>query len=185
MGIYIRQALIKDVDSLFEVRISVTENHLSREEMRQMGITERSVADMIQKSTCVWVAIDGMKVVGFTMVLQDKGCLFVAFVLPEYEGKGIGRELLMRAEEELFKHHEVIWLETDKNSRAAKSYKHLGWGNKTDIDERHIRLEKKRIINVIVAYVFGNVKHKVNRSGETTTGYSCRDGVDNFIKFCF
>ncbi|EDW4455564.1 GNAT family N-acetyltransferase [Salmonella enterica subsp. enterica] len=145
MGIYIRQALITDVDSIFEIRTSVTENHLSREEMRQMGITERSVADMIQKSTCAWVAMDGVKAVGFTMVLHDKGCLFAAFVFPEYEGKGIGRELLMRAEEELFKHHEVIWLETDINSRAARIYKHLGWGNKTDIDENHIRLEKKRM----------------------------------------
>ncbi|ENI8089352.1 GNAT family N-acetyltransferase [Salmonella enterica] len=144
MGIYIRQALITDVDSIFEIRTSVTENHLSREEMRQMGITERSVADMIQKSTCAWGAIDGVKAVGFTMVLHDKGCLFAAFVLPEYENRGIGRELLMRAEEELFKHHEVIWLETEKNSRAAKIYKHLGWDDKTDIDEGHIRLEKKK-----------------------------------------
>lgn len=144
MGKYIRQALITDIDSIFDVRTSVTENHLSREEMRLMGITERAVADMIQKSTCAWVAIDGMKVVGFSMVLQDNGCLFAAFVLPEYENRGIGRELLMRAEEELFKHYEVIWLETEKNSRAAKIYKHLGWGDKTDIDEGHIRLEKKK-----------------------------------------
>ncbi|MII54731.1 GNAT family N-acetyltransferase, partial [Salmonella enterica subsp. enterica] len=44
MGTDIRQALITDVESIFDVRTSVRENHLSREEMRQMGITESSVA---------------------------------------------------------------------------------------------------------------------------------------------
>ncbi|EFE97974.1 GNAT family N-acetyltransferase [Serratia odorifera] len=143
MGIDIRQALITDVDSIFDVRTSVIENHLSREEMRQMGITESVVADMIQNGPCAWVAIDNMKVVGFSMVLQDEGCLFAAFVLPDHENKGIGRRLVMAAEKELFKHHEVIWLETAKNSRAAKFYKHLGWGNKTDVGDADIRLEKK------------------------------------------
>ena len=144
MGIDIRQALITDVDSIFDVRTSVIENHLSREEMRQIGITESVVADMIQNSPCAWVAIVSMKVVGFSMILQDEGCLFAAFVLPEHENKGIGRGLVMAAEKELFKHHEVIWLETAKNSRAAKFYKHLGWGNKMDIDDGDIRLEKKK-----------------------------------------
>ena len=60
--------------------------------------------------------------VGFSMVLQDKCCLFAAFMLPEDENKGIGHGLLMEAEEELFKHHEVIWLETEKYRRAAKFY---------------------------------------------------------------
>ncbi|ECB5849787.1 N-acetyltransferase [Salmonella enterica subsp. enterica serovar Stanley] len=144
MGTDIRQALITDVESIFDVRTSVRENHLSREEMRQMGITESSVANMIQNSCCAWVAIDGMKVVGFSMVLHENGCLFAAFVLPEYENKGIGRELLMRAETELFKHHEVIWLETEKNSRAAKIYKHLGWVKKIETDKDHVRLEKNK-----------------------------------------
>ncbi len=144
MGIDIRQALITDVDSIFDVRTSVIENHLSREEMRQIGITESVVADMIQNGPCAWVAIVSMKVVGFSMILQDEGCLFAAFVLPEHENKGIGRGLVMAAEKELFKHHEVIWLETAKNSRAAKFYKHLGWGNKMDIDDGDIRLEKKK-----------------------------------------
>jgi hypothetical protein len=44
----------------------------------------------------------------------------------------------------LFKHHEVAWLETDKNSRAAKFYMQLGWGNKTTLDGAFIRLEKHR-----------------------------------------
>jgi len=129
---------------MFDVRTSVIENHLSREKMRQMGITEGVVGDMIDKSLCAWVATENNKIIGFSMILPDEGCLFAAFVLPEYEGKGIGRRLVTLAEQELFQHHEIAWLETDKNSRAAKFYMQLGWGNETDINGTDIKLEKSR-----------------------------------------
>ncbi|XIH61682.1 GNAT family N-acetyltransferase (plasmid) [Pantoea sp. SGAir0184] len=129
---------------MFHVRISVIENHLSREEMRRIGITENVVADLIEKSRCAWVATDDEKIIGFSMILPDEGYLFAAFVLPEYEGRGIGRRLVELAENELFRHHEIAWLETDKQSRAAKFYIQLGWGNKIDINDTDIRLEKHR-----------------------------------------
>lgn len=56
MNINTRTARASDVDGIFEVRTSVRENYLSREEMRQLGITESVVADMIEKSLCAWVA---------------------------------------------------------------------------------------------------------------------------------
>ncbi|KTR98919.1 GCN5 family acetyltransferase [Pantoea dispersa] len=144
MNINIRTAQAADIDGMFHVRISVIENHLSREEMRRIGITENVVADLIEKSRCAWVATDDEKIIGFSMILPDEGCLFAAFVLPEYEGRGIGRRLVELAENELFRHHEIAWLETDKQSRAAKFYIQLGWGNKIDINDTDIRLEKHR-----------------------------------------
>ncbi|WP_394521993.1 GNAT family N-acetyltransferase [Pantoea sp. SGAir0184] len=144
MNINIRTAQAADIDGMFHVRISVIENHLSREEMRRIGITENVVADLIEKSRCAWVATDDEKIIGFSMILPDEGYLFAAFVLPEYEGRGIGRRLVELAENELFRHHEIAWLETDKQSRAAKFYIQLGWGNKIDINDTDIRLEKHR-----------------------------------------
>ncbi|MCI1027415.1 MULTISPECIES: GNAT family N-acetyltransferase [Pantoea] len=144
MNINIRTAQAADIDGMFHVRISVIENHLSREEMQRIGITENVVADLIEKSCCAWVATDNEKIIGFSMILPDEGCLFAAFVLPEYEGRGIGRRLVEIAEKELFRHHEIAWLETDKQSRAAKFYIQLGWGNKIDINDTDIRLEKHR-----------------------------------------
>ncbi|WP_166718415.1 MULTISPECIES: GNAT family N-acetyltransferase [unclassified Pantoea] len=144
MNINIRTAKAADIDGMFHVRISVIENHLSREEMQRIGITENVVADLIEKSCCAWVATDNEKIIGFSMILPDEGCLFAAFVLPEYEGRGIGRRLVEIAEKELFRHHEIAWLETDKQSRAAKFYIQLGWGNKIDINDTDIRLEKHR-----------------------------------------
>ena len=43
MNINIRPAQLSDVESIFIVRTSVAENHLSREEMQEMGITETTV----------------------------------------------------------------------------------------------------------------------------------------------
>ncbi|WNK42143.1 GNAT family N-acetyltransferase [Pantoea agglomerans] len=144
MSINIRPAQFSDVDGIFSVRTSVTENHLSLEEMRIMGITESVVGDMIKNDHCAWVACDNDEIIGFSMILTDKGCLYGLFVLPEYESRGIGRRLTMLAEQELFRHHEIAWLETEENSRAAKFYMQLGWGNKANLDGTFIRLEKQR-----------------------------------------
>jgi len=144
MNISTRAAQLSDVESIFDVRTSVIENHLSREEMQQMGINESVVADMIEQSQCAWVACVNDNVIGFSMILPDEGCLFAAFVLPEYEGRGIGRSLVKLAEHELFKHHQMAWLETDKRSRAAQFYRQLGWGNKKMINGTDIKLEKLR-----------------------------------------
>lgn len=144
MSINVRTARLSDIEGMFDVRTSVIENHLSREEMREIGITEGVVGDMIEKSLCAWVATENNKIIGFSMILPGEGCLFAAFVSPEYEGKGIGRRLVMLAEQELFQHHDIAWLETDKNSRAAKFYMQLGWGNETDLNGTDIKLEKSR-----------------------------------------
>ena len=141
-----RLALTTDTEGIFEVRTSVKENYLSREEMEQMEITESVVTDMIDESRCAWVAVDDGKVIGFSMILPDEGCLFAAFVLPEYEGKGVGGSLVKLAEQEVFKHHKTVWLETDKNSRAAKFYMRLGWVKKENVSESDIRLEKVRCV---------------------------------------
>lgn len=144
MDINIRPAEVSDVESIFIVRTSVTENHLSHEEMRELGVTESTVSNMIEEGYCAWVATDDDEVVGFSMILREKGSLFGLFVLPVYEGRGIGRRLTTIAEQELFKHHDVAWLETDRNSRAAKFYMQLGWTNETTLDGDFIRLEKQR-----------------------------------------
>ncbi len=144
MKIQTRTAQLSDVESIFDVRTSVTENHLSREEMQQMGITESVVANMIEQSPCAWVATINDKVIGFSMILRDEGCLFAVFVLPEYEGRGAGRSLVKLAETEIFKHHEIAWLETDKNSRAAQFYRQIGWRSVKNPADSDIRLEKYR-----------------------------------------
>lgn len=140
----IRLARKSDVSALFHVRTSVRENHLSLEQLAQLGITESSISEMIAASPCAWVAVIDGGVVGFSMIDVDEASLFAAFVLPSYEGRGLGKKLVLAAEDMLFQHHGEIWLETDRESRAAGFYRHLGWGNERDAKGNQIRLTKRR-----------------------------------------
>lgn len=140
----IRPATAADISGLFQVRTSVVENALSRDELAALGITETSIADMIAQAPCAWVADEDGRIVGFSMVDLDEGALFAAFVLPSHQGRGIGRRLVQPAEEALFERHAVAWLETAKVTRAAGFYRHLGWGDERDIGGGDVRMERRR-----------------------------------------
>ncbi len=144
MPALIRLARQSDLADIFHVRTSVGENHLSVEQLAQMGITEQAVSEMIGASPCAWVAVVDGRVVGFSMIDIEDASLFAAFVLPAYEGRGLGKGLVQAAEEKLFESHAEIWLETGRETRAAGFYRSLGWGNEQDIGRMDIRLIKRR-----------------------------------------
>lgn len=144
MSIQIRPAVPADVNGIFAVRIAVNENVLTREALNEMGITEVAVGEMIASALCSWVALDGDSIIGFSMTLNDEACLFAAFVLPAYEGQGIGKALVEVAERQLFLTHEQIWLETDNRSRAAGFYQRLGWEKEADLNDGDVRFIKRR-----------------------------------------
>lgn len=89
----IRAALLSDIPAIFRVRTSVRVNHLSIEQLSQMGITAEAVAEMIAASPSAWVAVVDDEVVGFSMIDIDDASLFAAFVLPAFEGRGLGKQL--------------------------------------------------------------------------------------------
>lgn len=144
MAVKIRLAVPGDVPGLFDVRTSVTENAMNQEEMQMLGITPEAITSMILASDCTWVATDDERIVGFSMIIPEDNCLFAAFVLPQFEGLGLGKKLVHIAEQALFTHSATIWLETGKHTRAAGFYRHLGWGNEQDAGDGDIRLEKRR-----------------------------------------
>lgn len=140
----IRLASVDDVSAMFRVRASVGENTMTPTELSAIGVTPQAIALAVESSPCAWVAIVAKEVVGFSMVDLDSGCLFALFVLPEHEGCGIGTRLTQTCERALFQHHPKAWLETANASRAARLYRHLGWGNDIDIGGGDVRLEKHR-----------------------------------------
>lgn len=144
MAVKIRLAVPDDVPGLFNVRTSVKENAMNQEEMQALGITPEAITSMILASDYTWVAVDDERIVGFSMIIPEDNCLFAAFVLPQYEGFGLGKQLVQIAEQALFTHSVTIWLETGKHTRAAGFYRHLGWGNEQDAGDGDIRLEKRR-----------------------------------------
>ncbi|RON51630.1 GNAT family N-acetyltransferase [Pseudomonas frederiksbergensis] len=131
-----------DISAIFDIRTSVKENHLSLGQLKQMGITPETIRQAMSQAPCVWIAeVDGLPV-GFSMADVEDGCVFAAFVRPEFEGHGLGRCLMEKVEAFLFQHHQTIWLETADASRASGFYRHLGWRPVAHLPEGDIRFEK-------------------------------------------
>ncbi|MDJ0532670.1 MAG: GNAT family N-acetyltransferase [Xenococcaceae cyanobacterium MO_207.B15] len=126
----IRQARLKDIETLFDIRTSVTENHQSRAEIAELGITPDTVASMLQTDCRAWIAEIEGKAIAFSIANATAKTIFGMFVLPKFEGRGAGRALMQKAESWLFSQDiEEIWLLTDNdpNLRAYGFYVHLGW----------------------------------------------------------
>lgn len=140
--ICVRLAKTTDIDAIFAIRLSVKENPISRDRLREMGITAVAIREAILASPCVWIAEIGQIPAGFSMACTAEASVFALFIRPEFEGLGLGRALLANAESYLFQHHQKIWLVTDGNSRANGFYRKLGWHPAEDLADGDIRLEK-------------------------------------------
>lgn len=146
MQTLIRVATQDDVDTVFTIRTSVVQNHLSVEQMADLGITPQVLADSIRAAPCVWIAeVDGQPA-GFSMVDLAGGEVFAMFVLPTHENLGLGRQLMAVAEAALFEHHERLFLITDGRDgiRANGFYQRLGWAVVGQVEGGDVRYEKSR-----------------------------------------
>src|SRR4030095_2243238 len=95
---HIRVASEADVESLFDIRTSVRENHQSRADLARVGVTPESVAEMLRSSSRAWIAPEGRQDVAFSMANAPEATVFAMFVRPEFEGRGLGRILMQAAE---------------------------------------------------------------------------------------
>jgi len=143
MNSHIRVASATDIDAIFDIRTRVKENHLSHEQLTDQGITPEAILHAMQQAPCVWIAeVDGVAA-GFSMADVYDGCVFAAFILPQFEGHGLGRQLMEQAEALLFQHHRQIWLETAEASRANGFYQRLGWVVMERLPGGDVRMEKR------------------------------------------
>ncbi|WP_456025452.1 GNAT family N-acetyltransferase [Pseudomonas capeferrum] len=147
MQMLIRVATPDDIDTLFAIRTSVVQNHLSREQMTALGITPQVLADSIRAAPCVWIAEVEGQPAAFSMVDRAAGEVFAMFVLPGYEGQGLGRRLMAVAEAALFEQHERLFLITDGRDeiRANGFYQRLGWSMVDRLEGDDVRYEKSRV----------------------------------------
>ncbi len=121
-----RQATIKDIPQIQIVRNSVKENQLSNPNL----IPDQLVEEFITKRGKGFVCEIDDIIVGFTIVDFVENNVWALFLLPEFEGKGIGKKLHQLMLDEYFsKTKETIWLSTEANSRAEIFYKKQGWKN--------------------------------------------------------
>lgn len=140
----LRAAGPSDVPVLFDVRLSVTENAMTREELAAAGVTPESVATALGADACAWLADVGEKAAAFAMADRQEGCVFAMFVRPGFEGRGLGRALMAEAERCLFRDHGTIWLNTgaDADLRAHGFYRRLGWRMAGPAGNGEVRYEK-------------------------------------------
>ena len=127
-----REIASADIPSLFHVRTRTRENRLSLEELENLGITEKSVAEKMSLSSKGWLCQIADSVVGFCMADRSAGELLVIAVLPDFEGRGIGGKLMSLAEDWLWRSGcQRAWLTTDVDTRlkAYGFYRHRGWGD--------------------------------------------------------
>jgi GNAT superfamily N-acetyltransferase len=141
----IREATAADMDGISRVRTSVRENLLTVAQLAERGITNASVAASLLTHRRGWVAQRGGEIVAFSMADRRDGSLFALFVLPEYEGRGLGSRLLDLAVQWLWDNGaEVAWLTTSPDSRAARFYARRNWIEAGDHHTGDIRFELHR-----------------------------------------
>ena len=121
-----RQAIPEDIPQIQIVRNSVKENQLSNPNL----IPDELVEEFITKRGKGFVCEIDKKIVGFSIVDFVENNVWALFLLPEFEGKGIGKKIHQLMLDEYFsKTKETIWLSTEANSRAEIFYKKQGWKN--------------------------------------------------------
>ena len=134
-----RRALPEDVAECMVVRGRTRQNAASEEWLNSIGITSESWAENVRSGVLPGhVCTVNGKVVGFCFGLRETGEIQVLAVLPDFENRGIGRELLDRAIGELAKlGHARLFLgcSPDPASRSHGFYRHLGWRSTGSFDK--------------------------------------------------
>jgi ribosomal protein S18 acetylase RimI-like enzyme len=127
----IRQMTATDLPEVFAVRVSTLENTITMQGLEEeYGLTRETLAEALQHSAKGWVCEIEGKIVGFAMGDRDSGEMTVLAVLPGFEKRGIGKQLLDRVQDWLFDSgHKELWLLTSPNPtfRAYGFYQAQGW----------------------------------------------------------
>lgn len=125
----IRPGQVEDFPAITRIRTGVTENHLSVEQMAELGITHQSIAaDMNDGHLACWVAVEDGAIAGFSMADRRDGSIFALFMDAACEGKGHGSALLAACEDWLKRQgHAEARLTTERRSRAFAFYLRRGW----------------------------------------------------------
>lgn len=124
--ISIRIADTKDIKGMFSVRMSVKENVLNNTAL----VTDEICNDYINRRGRGWVCETDGQIVGFAIADLEGNSIWALFLRPEYEGRGIGRQLHDTMLNWYFEQTDAdVWLTTAPGTRAEKFYEKAGWRN--------------------------------------------------------
>ncbi len=119
----VREAAREHVPGIQRVRAAVRENRLV-----SRRIEDTEVIEAIESSGIGFVALIDGEVVGFSIGHTTTGNIWALFVDPEFEGRGIGRQLMDVLVDSLAAHGlKNLHLSTDPGTRAERFYRAFGW----------------------------------------------------------
>ena len=137
-----REAKNADIPQIMQVRLAVKENILSNPD----SIKEKDYEEFMFKRGKAWVCEIENKIVGFAVTDLQENNIWALFILPEFEGQGIGKTLHDLMLNWYFSQtHETVWLGTSANTRAELFYRKLGWKEVGVHGNGEIKFEMSRI----------------------------------------
>ncbi len=119
-----RAATLNDIEGMSAVRLAVKENQLSD----PSKVTWEDYRQMLEERGKGWICEMEGKIVGFSIVDLTEKNIWALFLLPEFEGQGIGQKLHSLMIEWAFSQGtDWLWLTTGPSTRAAGFYHKMGW----------------------------------------------------------
>ncbi|KAI9447047.1 GCN5-like N-acetyltransferase [Russula earlei] len=133
-----RQADINDIPQIQVVRNAVTENRLSDPGL----VTDNDCKVFLMIRGKGWVCEVNNQVVGFAIADLEDNNIWALFVLPAFEGKGIGSRLHDIMLDWYFKQgKEHVWLGTAPGTKAEAFYRKHGWQETGTHGSKEIKFE--------------------------------------------
>jgi GNAT superfamily N-acetyltransferase len=134
----IREANMDDIRGMHYVRNAVRENRLSDPNL----VSFEDYRTYLSKRGKGWVCELDANLVGFAVGDLKGKNIWALFILPEYEGIGIGKKLQAAMLNWLFANtKETIWLSTARGSRAEEFYRRTGWTESGTMANGEVRFE--------------------------------------------
>ena len=136
-----REAVITDIPQIQIVRNSVKENKLSDPAL----VPDKDCEEYMTVRGKGWVCEIEGTIVGFAIADLKENNIWALFLLPEYEGQGIGKKLHGIMLDWYFTQtKETLWLGTAFNTRAEKFYRMQGWKEAGMHGSKEIKFEMSR-----------------------------------------
>lgn len=133
MDVIYRKATPDDVSSCIILRGKTRENAFSVERLAAIGVTLESWRSAVSDDLLIgYVGFSEGKMVGYCFGDQGTGEIVVLALLPEFEGKGIGKKLLKLVIGKLKAigfHKLFLGCSSDPKVRSYGFYRHLGWSS--------------------------------------------------------
>lgn len=136
-----REATIRDIAQIQGVRHSVKENILSNPAL----VTNEDCKEFLTTRGKGWVCVVDGIIAGFSIADLKENNIWALFLKPEFEGRGIGRNLHNLMLDWYFSQgKEYVWLGTSPHTRAEKFYIIMGWREAGLHGDNEVKFEMTR-----------------------------------------